>query len=490
MIESPAEEADQLGTTLPAGIPERFWLGIDRVKDFLTGFSVRTKILGIVVGFTIVLGLGVTVQVRAVMSSVLLTELDNRGASVASDVAARATDPLLLNDPFTVYDVLFDTVANHPDAEYAYVVDDSGDVLVHTFGDAGFPIELLDQGPGSTAGGVTRRQFDAAGEHFHEFGAAILDGRLGVVRIGMSETRLDGVVKGITTQMLITTVFVALVGVAAASFLTWLLTRPILDLVDMTRKVGEGDLTSRSQYVANDEVGSLALAFNQMVDDLERNRSTIAETEAARTMLLEKLITAQEEERRRIARELHDTVGQSLSSLMVGIALLSRLSGADAETKAGELQRLAGETLTQVRELSRELRPSALDDLGLGAALDRSAEDFTIRYPDLSVDVHADVPGRLPPATETALYRITQEAIANAARHGDAHNVSVLIVQRNGYVRVIVEDNGSGFDPQRALRNRNSVGLHAMQERSELLGGIFDIESGPDGTTVYVEVPL
>ena len=258
MIESPAEEADQLGTTLPAGIPERFWLGIDRVKDFLTGFSVRTKILGIVVGFTIVLGLGVTVQVRAVMSSVLLTELDNRGASVASDVAARATDPLLLNDPFTEYDVLFDTVANHPDAEYAYVVDDSGDVLVHTFGDAGFPIELLDQGPGSTAGGVTRRQFDAAGEHFHEFGAAILDGRLGVVRIGMSETRLDGVVKGITTQMLITTVFVALVGVAAASFLTWLLTRPILDLVDMTRKVGEGDLTSRSQYVANDEVGTLS----------------------------------------------------------------------------------------------------------------------------------------------------------------------------------------------------------------------------------------
>ena len=99
------------------------------------------------------------------------------------------------------------------------------------------------------------------------------------------------------------------------------------------------------------------------------------------------------------------------------------------------------------------------------------------------------MPNRLPPVVETALYRIVQEAMTNAARHGHATNVSILLVQRPGSVRAIVEDNGSGFDPEAARRNQSSVGIHAMQERAELLGGRLDIESGADGTTVYVEVP-
>jgi len=464
--------------------------GIDRAKQFATGFSVRTKILGIVVTMTMVLGLGITLQVRSVMSSVLITELDNRGASVASDLAARAADPLLLDDPFEVYEVLEDAVKNHPDAEYAYVAESSGAVLVHTFGENGFPTSLRDLGAGITEAGITHRHFDTAGAIFHEFEAPIIDGAYGSVHVGLSESRLLGVVNGVTTQMLVTTALVAIVGVAAASFLTWLLTRPIVSLVDTTRQVGEGDLTVRSAYGADDEIGMLSIAFNQMVDDLESNRTTIADTEAARTRLLEKLISAQEEERKRISRELHDTIGQSLSSLMVGITVLDRLSGEEAASKSRELQLLAGETLTQVRELSRELRPSALDDLGLVPALERYAEDFTIRYPGISADVHGDLTTRLDQSLETALYRIVQEAMTNAARHGSADNVSVVLVQRPGSVRAIIEDDGSGFDPDAVRRNQTSVGLHAMQERAELLDGEFVIESSAGGSTVYVEVPI
>jgi len=306
----------------------------------------------------------------------------------------------------------------------------------------------------------------------------------------MGDGRLSGVIDGITTQMLVTTFFVALVGVAAASYLTWLLTRPILDLVETTRRVGDGDLTVRASYWANDEIGSLSVAFNQMVGDLAENRSTIADTEAARTRLLDKLITAQEEERKRIARELHDTVGQSLSSMMVGIAVMEKLSGLEAEAKSEELRILAAETLTQVRELSRELRPSALDDLGLKAALDRYAEDFAIRYPGITTDIHVELSERLPSSMETALYRIIQEAMTNTARHSDASTVSILVVQRRRSLRAIIEDDGSGFDLDMVRRSQTSVGIHAMQERTELLGGQFNIESGPDGTTVYIEVKL
>ena len=464
-------------------------LGLDRAKRFATGFSVRTKILGIVVTMTMVLGLGITLQVRSVMTSVLITELDNRGASVASDLAARAADPLLLDDPFEVYEVLEDAVKNHPDAEYAYVVQPSGDVLVHTFGDSGFPTALQDLSAGITEDGITHRHFDTSNSTFHEFEAPIVDGEYGAVHVGLSESRLLGVVNGVTTQMLITTVFVAIVGVAAASLLTWLLTRPIVSLVETTRQVGEGDLTARSAYGAEDEIGMLSTAFNQMVDDLESNRATIADTEAARTRLLEKLITAQEEERKRLSRELHDTIGQSLSSLMVGITVLDRLTGEEAASKSRELQLLAGETLTQVRELSRELRPSALDDLGLVPALERYAEDFTLRYPGISAHVHGDLTKRLNQSVETALYRIVQEAMTNAARHGSADNVSVVLVQRPRSVRAIVEDDGSGFDPDAVRRNQTSVGLHAMQERAELLDGGVVIESSGGGSTVYVEIP-
>ncbi len=470
---------------------------VDRFSDLMTelkrsatGFSVRTKILGILVTLTVVLGLGVTLQVRSAMTSVLVSELNNRGASVASDLAARSADPILLNDAFSVHELLSDTVASHPDAEYAFVVDPSGEVLAHTFGDEGFPVQLLDLEVGTYEGDTMHRRFDADSSVFYDFETPILRGELGVVRLGMSEDRLDGVINGITTQMLVTTLFVALVGVAAASFLTWLLTRPILDLVETTRRVGDGDLTVRASYWANDEIGSLSVAFNQMVGDLAENRSTIAENEAARTRLLEKLITAQEEERKRIARELHDTVGQSLSSMMVGIAVMGRLSGQEAEEKSQELRILAGETLTQVRELSRELRPSALDDLGLQAALRKYAEDFAVRHPDIATDVHIELSQRLPSSMETALYRIVQEAMTNAARHSGASTVSILVVQRRGSLRAIIEDDGSGFDPEVVRRSQTSVGIHAMQERTELLGGRFNIESGPDGTTVYIEVKL
>lgn len=471
-------------------IVDRFGNLIGDSKRIATGFSVRTKILGIVVTLTMVLGLGVTLQVRSAMTSVLVSELDNRGASVASDLAARSAEPILLNDAFSVYELLTETVANHPDAEYAFVIDPLGTVLAHTFGDEGFPVELLDPPAGTSEAGTVRRHFDAGLRVLHDFETPILKGELGVVRLGMSEDRLSGVINGITTQMLVTTIFVALVGVAAASFLTWLLTRPILDLVETTRRVGDGDLTVRASYWANDEIGSLSVAFNQMVGDLAEYRSTIAATEAARTRLLDKLITAQEEERKRIARELHDTVGQSLSSIIVGIAVMGRLSGEEADAQSRELQVLAGETLTQVRELSRELRPSALDDLGLKAALDRYAEDLAIRYPSITTDIHIELSQRLAPSVETALYRIVQEALTNAARHSGANTVSILVIQRGGSLRAIIDDDGSGFDPGVVRRSQTSVGIHAMQERTELLGGRFDIESGPDGTTVYIEVTL
>lgn len=457
--------------------------------------DVRTKILGMVLALTTVLGLAVTVQVRIVMTRVFAEELESRGVSVASDLASRSTDPILLNDTYALHQLLRETVTNHPDALYAFVLDPRGQVLAHTFGDAGFPIGLLAPtlaNAAPTLHGEIRHWVYVSNEGtVHEMIAPILGGDAGVVRLGLTETRLQTIVNTVTGQMILTTLLVALAGIVAAMILTWLLTRPILDLVATTKEVGRGNLQARAPHWADDEIGTLADAFNQMVADLNASRRAIAEKEQARFLLLKKLITAQEEERKRIARDLHDGVGQMLTSLMVGMRTLQHSDAASpAAHRMDELCATASETLEQVRTLSRELRPSLLDDLGLAAALERYASEFIRAHPDITVDLHCDLPARLPGPIETALYRIVQEAMTNAARHGKASAISVLVSRRANSVQAIVEDNGGGFNVEAVRRQQSSVGIFGMSERAELLGGALDIESGPEGTTVYVEIPL
>ncbi len=458
--------------------------------------DVRTKILGMVLALTTVLGLAVTLQVRAVMTSVFAEELESRGVSVASDLASRSTDPILLNDTYALHELLRETVINHPDALYAFVTDDHGQVLAHTFGEAGFPAGLLDikmlaAAEANVHGDIRHWVYASNQGTVHEMIAPIMGGGAGVVRLGLTERRLQTIVNTVTGQMILTTLLVALAGIVAAMILTWLLTRPILDLVATTKEVGRGNLQARAPHWADDEIGTLADAFNQMVTDLDSSQRAVVEKEKARDLLLKKLITAQEEERKRIARELHDGVGQMLTSLMVGMRTMQRNDDpATAQARTEELCVTAGETLEQVRVLSRELRPSILDDLGLSAALERYVAEFARVHADVTVDLHCDLPGRLPSTVETALYRIVQEAMTNAARHGKATSVGVLVSRRNGTVQTIVEDNGAGFDVAAVRRRQSSVGIFGMSERAELLGGKLDIESGTEGTTVYAEVPL
>ncbi|NOY55243.1 MAG: HAMP domain-containing protein [Actinobacteria bacterium] len=457
-----------------------------QTKQLLGAVSVRTKILGIVLALTTVLGLGITWQVRAVLHQVLIGELDSRGQSVASDIAGRSADPLLLDDTLSLHDLLTDTVANHPDALYAYVVDPSGNVVAHTFGADGFPTQLLGIHPGDDGEII----YGSSEGTVHEYSAPIFDGRAGTARVGLSEKRLQNVINAITGQMLLTTLVVALAGIAAAIFLTWILTRPILDLVHTTKKVGAGDLAARARRWAKDEIGVLADAFNHMVDDLQESQATINEKEAARTRLLEQLITAQEEERKRIARELHDGVGQALNSLTLGISALTLATGAeDLNARASKLRAITDETLQTVRQLGRDLRPSVLDDLGLAEALRNYAADFENIYPEFAVDTHFDLATRLHSTVEIALYRMVQESMTNAARHSRGRTISVLVTQRNGLVQAIIEDDGVGFDVDAMRRSGTSVGIHSIIERADLLGGRVRFESGSGGTSVYIEVP-
>jgi len=261
------------------------------------------------------------------------------------------------------------------------------------------------------------------------------------------------------------------------------------ELVATARRVTDGDLTARARIWARDEIGHLSDAFNRMVEELGRK-------EQIRSQLLEKVITVQEEERKRIARELHDETSQALTSLMVGLKVLEEAPNLEVVRRgATDLRALAAKTLKEVHHLAVELRPSVLDDLGLVAAVQRQVLDFQEKT-GLEVDLHVGgMEGRrLPLAVETALYRIIQEALTNVARHSRARNVSVVLERRDSTVVAIVEDDGQGFHVDRVFSTRGEercLGLYGMHERASLVGGSLTVESSPGvGTTVFVQVPL
>jgi signal transduction histidine kinase len=283
---------------------------------------------------------------------------------------------------------------------------------------------------------------------------------------------------------------VSLTGILVAVFLTWILTRPIISLAHATQVVAKGDFSPRVPRWANDEIGDLAEAFNKMTEQLARMDELRNEREVLRRQLLEKVIATQEDERRRIARELHDSTSQNLTSLIVGLKVMeTNCAQCAAQSKATDLRRVASKTLDEVHDLSTRLRPRVLDDLGLAAALERLVSEWQARY-KIPVDVIIQLDDRLPGDVETAIYRIVQETLTNVARHANAHSASITVERHGDIVRTIVEDDGIGFQVNTDHGDRH-LGLLGMRERAELLNGTFIVESSPEhGTSVYIEIPL
>ena len=203
---------------------------------------------------------------------------------------------------------------------------------------------------------------------------------------------------------------------------------------------------------------------------------------------LRRVMEAQELERRRLARELHDQTGQELTSVLLGLKAVEEAKGdaERAEALAGVRELVVG-TLHDVRRIAVELRPKALDDFGLVAALERLRETFS-EQTGMRVDLESQIRERLPTHVETALYRIVQEALTNIVKHAQASAVSIVLARKANVVTAVVEDDGRGFN---LAGTREGLGLLGMGERLALLGGKLKIESSHGaGTTIVAEVPL
>jgi two-component system, NarL family, sensor histidine kinase DevS len=205
---------------------------------------------------------------------------------------------------------------------------------------------------------------------------------------------------------------------------------------------------------------------------------------------LARALAAQEQERKHLARELHDETAQALTSILLGLKPLEQ-SAATAQDRAAvaTVRELVVSTLQGVRRLAVELRPSALDDFGLGTATERLVSTFR-ESTGLRVDLEANLrDDRLPTQVETTLYRIVQEALANVIKHAEAGQVSIVLTQNEHTVSAVIEDDGRGFDPN--ATGDDALGLVGMRERIVLVGGRLRVESAEGaGTTIAAEVPV
>lgn len=472
-----------------------------RLWELVGSVPVQFKIVGIAVGLILLLGSAAMWQMYATLTQILTRNLEARGISIGRDLAARSADLVLTNDLFRLYELVRDTVETNADVRYAFVVGSGGEVLVHSFPD-GFPVELLQVNPLRRSEPYRLEVLLTEEGLIRDVAVPVFEGRAGVARVGLSERSLRQVVGQAVSRLALTTAMVAFIGIVAAYALTRAIAWPILELVQLTRAVAEDDLSVRARVWANDEVGRLQHAFNAMVEELARNRQQserlwqeLKQKEEMRRRLLVRLISVQEEERKRVARELHDETGQALTVLMIGLRTLQEAAPTeDLRARAAELRGIAASTLDGVHRLAVELRPSVLDDLGLVAALQRSMDRWAQQL-GLAIEFQAvGIQQRLPPEVEVTLYRIIQEALTNVARHAKASNVSVLLENRGSTVMAIVEDDGVGFDPDSVLHNARQdqrLGLYGMMERASLAGGKLVVESRPGaGTTVFVEIPL
>jgi two-component system sensor histidine kinase UhpB len=249
----------------------------------------------------------------------------------------------------------------------------------------------------------------------------------------------------------------------------------LIDRVEAIDPADPGEFEAPEDHEAVEEIDRLAASFRRMlrrIDD-ERKRS-------GRLVL-----RAQEEERRRLARDLHDEVNQSLTAILLRLEALNQTAPPGVEDELAELKRLVNQAMDELLTLARQLRPSALDDHGLTSAIVSQVRRFSsqtgiradLKAPGQPIDLESD--------QEIAVYRVAQEALSNVAQHASASHVEVALSVNGHGVELSVRDDGRGFDP---CREHVGIGLSGMAERARLVGARLDVDSRPGGGTALTLV--
>ena len=286
---------------------------------------------------------------------------------------------------------------------------------------------------------------------------------------------------------------VSILGLALATSLVvnialvYVALRPLSDLELTATRLSAGDMDARvpTSVLADRDMARIGTTLNALLD-------TLTEDRARERKLAAQVISAQDGERARVARELHDSTAQTITAILLQLGAAARESTSEPlNARIATLRELAAEALEEVRSMSHTMHPRVLDDLGLAAALEWLARQAREQGP-MTVDVDAgEVSVPIPPSIAAALYRVAQEALRNAARHANASRVDIRLRQNGADAMLEIEDDGVGFDVAQAEKRRPGMGMFSMRERVGLVNGRLAVDSVRGrGTSIIATVPL
>lgn len=432
-------------------------------------------VMGIVLLFAILSGALMLVT----LSDIMRASLERRGLSVAAEVAELSSDALQTGNLFALEELIHTEKRNNDFVSYIFLLDIDERVMAHTF-PKGMPLHLRElHGAGGAEPEVLR--VDTSLGKIQDIRWPIEGGALGAVRVGVSEDALRELLVSNVLKMLGITLVILLLAAVLIFRLSEILTRPLHHLMERAEHISKGHFSGRAiTFPATDEIGRLANAMN----DMERH---LREGAQERSRLLRHIITAQEEERKRIAMELHDESGQTLTALLFSLRALANETDDENMQKALlAIRDETADTLARLRNLAVELRPPALDELGIEAALEKLVADYRRKHTvDIALVCAVEtVPGDVE---SLAVYRIVQECLTNIVRHSHATRALIRLTAEKRIV-LYVKDNGDGITQERirAARRENHMGIYGIAERVRLLAGRMELSAElPEWTTVY-----
>jgi signal transduction histidine kinase len=445
-------------------------------------------------------------------------------AATSGAVAEHSLEGAMLSNSRPAIQTIIDSVAQAPDVRAVYLLNTKAVVAAspsgkfngqqldqlsgvcrgcHQFPPESRPLSVVETGAGGEQ--VFRTMTPIKNRSACEGCHAAQDRLNGVLYVDFSMAGLDErLERGLRAGFLASAAIIVLAGLAIYALLSWLVITPMEQVARALHRFGQGERAARALVRSEDEVGMLGGGFNEMAGTIQAQEvcaeqlyAELEARDAVRRQLLGRLTTAHEEERRYLARELHDELGQLLTGLSLHLKLARQACRDDMAKATDHLKRasaLIGETIEESHRLITDLRPPVLDDYGLIPAL---REELKHRLTPVGVAVELDAggqPAALPPEIATAAFRITQEAITNVIRHANAGQVNVAVQQTATGLTLTIDDDGVGLpyeEPARLPDGQGALGILGMQERADALGGCLEVTRlSPCGTRVKLWLPL
>ncbi len=334
------------------------------------------------------------------------------------------------------------------------------------------------------------------------------------VIIGQPKSLVFSTATNLELNYVLVVIIFIIISTLISIYLSRKIVSPIKSLISAVNNLASGDLSTPIKNLGSDEVLKLSKSFDEMRQKLaesyekiriyntelekivESRTHEIEENRQIIKQLLMKVINSQEDERKRVARDLHDTILQDISAFLIKLDICKQHPEIISVEKIDEMRNVAIKTIDNIHNIIKNLRPTMLDDLGLQAALNVLATTHLLsKGISCQLDIKTPLIGKLSPNVEISVFRVIQEAIRNISRHSQAENAFISIDIKESFLHIVIEDDGIGFNVDKFMHlssdNGRGLGVIGMKERISLLGGDFNIQSSPgEGTRLFIRIPL